>query len=190
MDARARMLENVDIADAHLMLVSIQSRLIIDAVVSKTTSDKLRRQISLTPDELIECLLDRIVQLKEREGHEWSRVAAAAKLSLRNAVELARHMVGSLWDEVGISAEERAATLDMSCPETQFSEELLRRLRGLYQNLWQDARPKRIVGAVTDALVVAFCQRWELTGKLSTMLLVKVWVHASVDEKHSHRQIN
>ena len=66
-------------------------------------------------------------------------------------------MVGSLWDEVGISAEERASSLDMSCPETQFSEELLRRLRSLYQNLWQRARPKRIVGAVTDALVVAFC---------------------------------
>lgn len=157
MDAGARILENVDIADAHLTLISIQRRLSIDAVVSKTTSDKLRKQISLTPDELIECLLDRIAQLKQSDGHEWSRVASAAKLSLRNAVELARHMVGCLWDEVSISAEERAASLDMSRPESQYSEELLHRLRLMYENLWNEARPKRIVSAVTDALVVAFC---------------------------------
>ena len=83
----------------------------------------------LTPDELVECLLDRIQQLEHGDSRGWERVDAAAQLSLHNAIELARGMISGLWDEVGVGAEERAAALDMMCPETQFSLGLLRRLR-------------------------------------------------------------
>lgn len=148
--------ENVDLADAYLTLTAIQRTVAVDAVVSETTADRLRKRIPLTPDELVECLLDRIQQLEHGDSRVWERVDAAAQLSLHNAIELARGMISGLWDEVGVGAEERAAALDMMCPETQFSLGLLRRLRDVYAQLWKDACPGRIVSAVTNALVVAF----------------------------------
>ena len=148
--------ETVNFADAHLMLISIQRAIALNAVVSKTTADKLRKRIPLKPDELIECLLDRIQQLKHGDDQDWGRVDSAALLSLHNAVDLAREMVGRLWEELGVGAEERAAALDMTCPETQFSTDMLRRLRAEYTQLCNDACPRRIVSAVTNALVVAF----------------------------------
>jgi hypothetical protein len=148
--------ENVDLADAYLTLTAIQRTVAVDAVVSETTADRLRKRTPLTPDELVECLLDRIQQLEHGDNRDWERVDEAAQLSLHNAIELARGMISGLWDEVGVSAEERAAALDMMCPEMQFSPDLLRRLRDFYAQLWKDACPGRIVSAVTNALAVAF----------------------------------
>ena len=147
--------ENINLADSHLTLISIQNNLSIDAVINKTTADKLRSQTPLTPDELVECLLDRVNQLNFDDDNKWAKVESASQSSLIEGVELARQLISSLWEELRVSADIRASTLDMSCPEFQYDEELIMRLQRIYGQLWEDARPHRTVRAVTEALVVA-----------------------------------
>ncbi len=142
--------------DAHLELVQIQGDLDISAVVNTTWSNKLKRGVPLGPDELLNCLFDRVDQLVHGAERGWEGVAARQAISdLAGAIEVGRQVIRTLWDELQVEGPERAGFIQMVVPEVRFDEALLEGHRVYYEELTKRARPARCVNAIRSALAVA-----------------------------------